>query len=66
MSYYMLLVVAGNETTRNSIAHGMVAFTENPAQLFRSIYAKVYEPFDLSNHCRRYMPGVNRQSQTGP
>jgi len=29
---FILLLVGGNETTRNSIAHGMVAFTANPAQ----------------------------------
>ena len=29
---FILLLVGGNETTRNSIAHGMVAFTENPGQ----------------------------------
>lgn len=29
---FILLLVGGNETTRNSIAHGMVAFTENPEQ----------------------------------
>jgi len=30
--FFMLLAVAGNETTRNAIAHGMSAFLENPAQ----------------------------------
>jgi cholest-4-en-3-one 26-monooxygenase len=30
--FFMLLSVAGNETTRNAIAHGMNAFLENPAQ----------------------------------
>lgn len=29
---FILLLVGGNETTRNSIAHGMVAFTENREQ----------------------------------
>lgn len=29
---FILLLVGGNETTRNSIAHGMIAFTDNPAQ----------------------------------
>ncbi|CAN5868492.1 cytochrome P450 [soil metagenome] len=30
--FMILLAVAGNETTRNSITHGMIAFTENPDQ----------------------------------
>jgi len=30
--FVILLAVAGNETTRNSITHGMVAFTEFPEQ----------------------------------
>jgi hypothetical protein len=32
-SFFILLVGAGNETTRNAIAHGLVALTENPDQL---------------------------------
>ena len=31
-SFFILLVVAGNETTRNAITHGMVALTENEDQ----------------------------------
>jgi cholest-4-en-3-one 26-monooxygenase len=30
--FVILLAVAGNETTRNAISHGMLAFLENPAQ----------------------------------
>lgn len=30
--FVMMLAVAGNETTRNSITHGMIAFSENPEQ----------------------------------
>ncbi len=30
--FVMLLAVAGNETTRNAITHGMIAFLENPDQ----------------------------------
>ena len=30
--FVVLLAVAGNETTRNSITHGMIAFTEHPDQ----------------------------------
>ncbi|MEV7010357.1 cytochrome P450 [Streptosporangium sp. NPDC051022] len=31
-SFFILLVVAGNETTRNAISHGLRLFTENPGQ----------------------------------
>jgi cytochrome P450 len=31
-SFFILLVVAGNETTRNAIAHGLHLLTENPDQ----------------------------------
>jgi len=31
-SFFILLCVAGNETTRNSISHGMKLLTDNPAQ----------------------------------
>ena len=30
--FFMLLTVAGNETTRNAISHGMLAFFEYPDQ----------------------------------
>ncbi len=31
-SFFLLLVAAGNETTRNAISHGMLALTRNPEQ----------------------------------
>jgi cytochrome P450 len=32
LSYYFLLVVAGNETTRNAMSGGLLAFIENPGE----------------------------------
>jgi cholest-4-en-3-one 26-monooxygenase len=32
LSYYLLLVVAGNETTRNAMTGGMLAFLANPGE----------------------------------
>jgi len=33
LSYYFLLVVAGNETTRNALSGGLLALLENPGEL---------------------------------
>jgi cytochrome P450 len=40
-SFFVLLVVAGNETTRNAIAHGMKALCDYPEQ--RAIWAADFE-----------------------
>lgn len=40
-SFFVLLVVAGNETTRNAISHGMKALTDYPEQ--REIWMKDFE-----------------------
>ena len=40
-SFFILLVVAGNETTRNAISHGMKLLTENPDQ--REIWFNDFE-----------------------
>jgi cytochrome P450 len=40
-SFFVLLVTAGNETTRTAIAHGLNALSENPDQL--ELLAKDYE-----------------------
>jgi len=35
LSYFLLLVVAGNETTRNAASGGLLALVENPSQMRR-------------------------------
>jgi cytochrome P450 len=40
-SFFLLLVAAGNETTRNAISHGMLALTQNPDQ--RQIWQNDFE-----------------------
>ena len=46
-SFFILLVVAGNETTRNAISHGLKLLTDNPDQ--RKLWASDFE---------RYAPGA--------
>jgi cytochrome P450 len=40
-SFFILLVVAGNETTRNAIGHGMKLLTDNPDQ--RKLWAEDFD-----------------------
>lgn len=40
-SFFILLVVAGNETTRNAISHGLRLLTENPGQ--RALWLEDFE-----------------------
>jgi methyl-branched lipid omega-hydroxylase len=40
-SFFILLLVAGNETTRNAISHGLWALTEHPDQ--RAVWAADFE-----------------------
>jgi methyl-branched lipid omega-hydroxylase len=40
-SFFILLAVAGNETTRNAISHGLVALTQSPEQ--REIWQSDFE-----------------------
>ena len=48
-SFFILLVVAGNETTRNAISHGLLALTEHPDQ--RALWQA--DPAGIARHRRR-------------
>jgi cytochrome P450 len=54
-SFFILLVVAGNETTRNAISHGMKALTDNPDQ--RAVLFG-----DYPTHARTAMDEIVRYS----
>ena len=54
-SFFILLVVAGNETTRNAISHGMHLLTEHPDQ--RAVW---YDNFDA--HTRTAVDEIVRYS----
>ncbi len=51
--FFLLLSVAGNETTRNAISHGMNAFLENPEQydLLVSDPDRVHRPAPSRRSC---------------
>lgn len=52
-SFFILLVVAGNETTRNAISHGMKLLTDNPSQ--RKIWFD-----DFSSHSKTAVEEIVR------
>jgi len=52
-SFFILLVVAGNETTRNAISHGMKALTDHPDQR-----VLLYDDYDV--HSRTAMEEIVR------
>ena len=56
--FVLMLAVAGNETTRNAIAHGMLAFLDHPEQweLF-----KATRPATAADEIRRRRPGQAQQ-----
>ncbi|UFS97768.1 cytochrome P450 [Nocardia huaxiensis] len=59
--FVMLLAVAGNETTRNAITHGMIAFLEHPEQweLF-----KKQRPATAADEIPRWATPVNSFQRT--
>lgn len=67
-SFFILLVVAGNETTRNAIAHGLNFFTKNPDQLayvLEDLDARL--PLAVEEIVRMASPVVwMRRTSTGP
>ncbi|WP_031465321.1 cytochrome P450 [Sciscionella sediminilitoris] len=59
--FVILLAVAGNETTRNAISHGMIAFLENPEQW--EIY-KAERPKTTADEIVRYATPVTTFQRT--
>jgi cytochrome P450 len=59
-SFFLLLVVAGNETTRNAISHGMYALTNHPDQreIWTSDFAAV-SPTAVEEIVRWATPVIN-------
>ena len=62
-SFFLLLVVAGNETTRNAISHGMRALTEHPDQ--RKLWIADFDARRRRRPSRRSCVGRRRSSTSG-
>ena len=62
-SYYMLLVVAGNETTRNAISGGLHAFLENPAR-WEQLASNPGLAKDAGKECLRWSTPVVQMART--
>ena len=62
--FFMLLTVAGNETTRNSISGGMLAFTEHPEQWERLRADPAGMAGTAAEECVRWVTPVNAFRRT--
>jgi cytochrome P450 len=67
-SFFILLLVAGNETTRNAISHGLLLLTQNPDQ--RAQWSQSFEesaPTAVDEIVRMASPVIfMRRTVTGP
>ncbi|MDR3512357.1 MAG: cytochrome P450 [Caulobacteraceae bacterium] len=63
LSTFILLVVAGNETTRNSITGGLIALDENPEQREKAMGEKALLPH-LAQEIVRYISPVLHMRRT--
>ncbi len=62
-SYYMLLVVAGNETTRNAISGGLHALIEHPGR-WHELAARPAQARDAAEECLRWSTPVVQMART--